>query len=97
MNRIWIGLRIHSDMEWVDKSPVSFVNFHPLLLGMQRAVKVNVSVTSQAVILHVQLICATVYAKTCACGAFKFCILNFVLGKSQSLLVAIPNFGTMQQ
>lgn len=47
MDRLWIGLRIHpNDMEWVDQSAVGFVNFNPLLLGMQRSVKVNVSLPS---------------------------------------------------
>lgn len=47
MDRIWIGLRIHpSDMEWIDQSPVRYVNFNPLLLGMQRDVKVNVRLNS---------------------------------------------------
>lgn len=49
MDRIWIGLKIFpSDMEWVDESPVSYVNFNPLLLGMQREVKVNVSLLTQS-------------------------------------------------
>lgn len=47
MDRIWIGLRIHpNNMEWIDQSSVSYVHFNPLLLGMQRSVKVNVSWTS---------------------------------------------------
>lgn len=47
MDKIWIGLKIHlRDMEWLDQSPVDYVNFNPLLVGMQRVVKVNVSLTS---------------------------------------------------
>lgn len=47
MDRVWIGLKIHlRDMEWLDQSPVEYVNFNPLLVGMQRVVKVNVSLTS---------------------------------------------------
>lgn len=47
MDRIWIGLRIRpNDMEWVDQTPVGYVNFNPLLLGMQRNVRVNVGFTS---------------------------------------------------
>lgn len=42
MDRIWIGLKIHlRDMEWLDQSPVEYVNFNPLLVGMQRVVRVN--------------------------------------------------------
>lgn len=47
MDRVWIGLKIHlRDMEWLDQSPVEYVNFNPLLVGMQRVVKVNVSLPS---------------------------------------------------
>lgn len=47
MDRIWIGLKIHlRDMEWLDQAPVEYVNFNPLLVGMQRVVRVNVSLTS---------------------------------------------------
>lgn len=47
MNRLWIGLKIHfREMEWLDRSPVGYVNFNPLLVGMQRLIGVNVSWTS---------------------------------------------------
>ncbi|KAM4630009.1 lymphocyte antigen 75 isoform 2-T2 [Polymixia lowei] len=38
----WIGLKLKpDDPEWVDKSPVSFLNFNPLLHGMLRPLRVN--------------------------------------------------------
>lgn len=47
MNTMWIGLKIHfRDMEWLDRTPVGYVNFNPLLVGMQRLIRVNVSWTS---------------------------------------------------
>ncbi|KAM8893708.1 lymphocyte antigen 75 [Spinachia spinachia] len=42
MDRIWIGLKIkHGNPEWVDQSPVDYVNINPLVLGMHRDIKVN--------------------------------------------------------
>ncbi|XP_062280190.1 lymphocyte antigen 75 isoform X1 [Scomber scombrus] len=42
MGRIWIGMKIHnSKPEWMDQTEVTYFNFHSLLHGMQRAIKVN--------------------------------------------------------
>lgn len=44
MDRIWIGLKLkYGNPEWVDQSPVDYVNINPLVLGMHRDIKVNVS------------------------------------------------------
>ncbi|KAG7234662.1 hypothetical protein INR49_004187 [Caranx melampygus] len=40
--RIWIGLKIkHSDPQWADQSPVHYINFNPLLLGMHKSIHIN--------------------------------------------------------
>ncbi|KAM3876898.1 lymphocyte antigen 75 [Diretmus argenteus] len=40
--KIWIGLKLKTDeAEWVDKSPVSFLNFNLLLHGMLRPIRAN--------------------------------------------------------
>uniref|UniRef100_A0A8C4H149 Lymphocyte antigen 75 n=1 Tax=Dicentrarchus labrax TaxID=13489 RepID=A0A8C4H149_DICLA len=42
IERIWLGLKIRRSVpEWMDQSPINYLNFNPLLLGMQRAIKVN--------------------------------------------------------
>lgn len=44
VDRVWIGLKIKRDVpEWVDQSPVRYINFNPLLLGMHKSIKINVS------------------------------------------------------
>ena len=42
--KTWIGLKLkQQDPEWVDDSPVSYLNFNPLLHGLLRPILVNVS------------------------------------------------------
>lgn len=44
VDRMWIGLKLtHDKSEWIDESPVNYLNFNPLLVGMHRFVKINVS------------------------------------------------------
>jgi hypothetical protein len=42
--KTWIGLKLkQQDPEWVDDSPVSYLNINPLLHGLRRPMLVNVS------------------------------------------------------
>ncbi|XP_061133467.1 lymphocyte antigen 75 [Syngnathus typhle] len=42
MGGIWVGLKLkRNKLEWVDNSPVNYINFHPLLGGMLKAINVN--------------------------------------------------------
>ncbi|XP_076012426.1 lymphocyte antigen 75 [Genypterus blacodes] len=42
VDHIWIGLKLKpEEPEWMDQSPVSFLNFNPLLHGMLRPIRVN--------------------------------------------------------
>lgn len=51
VDRIWIGLKLtHEKSEWIDQSPVNYVNFNPLLVGMHRSVKINVSSPPNSII-----------------------------------------------
>lgn len=63
MDRIWIGLKIQRhDLEWMDESvSVRYVNFNPLLLGMKRTVKIQVSFTFLHFIVDDFLVLMTSY------------------------------------
>ncbi|KAL6469196.1 hypothetical protein MHYP_G00227200 [Metynnis hypsauchen] len=40
--KLWIGLKLRlHDTQWMDKSPVTYLNFNPLLHGQQRPVFIN--------------------------------------------------------
>ncbi|XP_061743336.1 lymphocyte antigen 75 [Nerophis ophidion] len=42
MSGIWVGLKLKRyKLEWVDQTPVEYVNFHPLLQGMHKAIRVD--------------------------------------------------------
>ncbi|KAI3377502.1 hypothetical protein L3Q82_008681, partial [Scortum barcoo] len=42
MDKIWIGLKIRRDVpQWIDQSPINYINFNPLLLGMQKPIMIN--------------------------------------------------------
>lgn len=42
MKYTWIGLKLRpKEQKWVDQSPVSFVNFNPLLHGMVKPIPIN--------------------------------------------------------
>ncbi|XP_040903935.1 lymphocyte antigen 75 [Toxotes jaculatrix] len=42
MEAVWVGLKIrHNVPEWVDQSPVDYVNFNSLLVSMNKAILVN--------------------------------------------------------
>lgn len=57
VDRIWIGLKLtHEKSEWIDQSPVNYVNFNPLLVGMHRFVKINVSSPPNCWKLHHSII-----------------------------------------
>lgn len=57
VDRIWIGLKLtHEKSEWIDQSPVNYVNFNPLLVGMHRFVKINVSSPPNCWHLHHSII-----------------------------------------
>lgn len=40
--RIWIGLKLRlQNMQWVDNTPVTYLNFHPLVHGQYRRMHIN--------------------------------------------------------
>ncbi|KAK2853856.1 hypothetical protein Q5P01_006517 [Channa striata] len=41
-DQIWIGLQIqYNDPEWIDRSPFTYRNFHPLLMGKLKKINLN--------------------------------------------------------